>query len=143
MEFSSEAGRFTLFPNGKATSTASVQKHSCTRARVHLCIRALVLSLSALLQRFPVYLSWHIQSMNAQSQQVWTQLLNIQLPPLTISAFSHLKLSRSLPLLLLLLCLQLRFFPSLFRSLQLCHCHRSLLSTFIKGFSSDSPSYNT
>lgn len=45
----------------------------------------------ALLQRFSehtVYLSWHIQSMNWWSQQVWTQLLNIQdcTPPL---AFSH------------------------------------------------------
>lgn len=70
-------------------------------AYMHLFSRLLPLLL--FLQRFPahtVYLSWYIQIMNTRSQQVWTQLLNIQplrsflLPPsFTISAFSHLKLS--------------------------------------------------
>lgn len=72
---------------------------------MHLHIRALVLSSSpsspfALLQQFPVYLtvylSWYIQIMNTRSQQVWTQLLNIQpnIPSRSLSQYLsvfHLK----------------------------------------------------
>lgn len=112
-ECCSEAGRSTLLPNSKGNSS-DTHMHSCPDARMkthicrHLCIHALVLLFSpfiALLQWFhshTVFLSWHIQSMNTRSQQVWTQLLNIQpralacphhrclLPPYTllISPFS-------------------------------------------------------
>lgn len=101
MEFSSEAA--TLLPNGEGNSSVHTctqthsRSHSCTDKNriqadettqicLHFHIHGLVLSFSAPspfapLQRFPayaVYLSWYIQSMNTQSQQVWTQLLNIQ-----------------------------------------------------------------
>lgn len=131
MEFSSEAGRSTLLPNGKGNSSVHTytHKHTHTHECLHSCtdthnisrqkttyihvlfrIHALVLSFSfsLFLRRFPVhtvYLSWYIQSMNTQSQQVWTQLLNIQpgapsySPFLSPSlVFSHLKLSLLYPL---------------------------------------------
>lgn len=61
----------------------------------------------AVFQRFPshtVCLSWYIQSMNTRSQQVWTQLLNIQpnLPSRSL-AFSHI-ISSSSALKLSFLC---------------------------------------
>lgn len=66
---------------------------------VHLCIHALAPCLPlvpppfALLHQFPVrtvYISCYIQSMNTRSQQVWTQLLNIQhrIPSCSFT-FSH------------------------------------------------------
>lgn len=107
MEFSSEAGRSTLLPNAEGNSSV----HTCTHTFLHRCTHknsqqnhahlyaftcTCSVSLSSpffLTQWFPahtVYLSWYIQSMNTQSQQVWTQLLNIQLLLSLSLVFSHL-----------------------------------------------------
>lgn len=78
-----------------------------------------------------VYLSWYIQSMNSPSQQVWTQLLNIQpgsptLPP------KHLFFPPILPLQAL---------PPYNAATTTAAALRAPLS--LRGLSSDSPSYNT
>lgn len=87
-----------------STDEYKLQKGKTVHIWMHLHIRALVLSSSpsspfALLQQFPVrtvYLSWYIQIMNTRSQQVWTQLLNIQpnIPSRSLSQYLsvfHLK----------------------------------------------------
>lgn len=150
--------------------THSVALHFCaaTHARrdktMPICmgshIHALVLPFSpsppfALFQQFPAHtfcLSWYIQSMNTRSQQVWTQLLNIQ-PCAPLFLTRHLCLSfyhsptlnspYSSPLSRSSLTPPLFLPASLCSSLQLRRCLCSLCSTFIKGLSSDSPSYNT
>lgn len=71
VEFSSEAGCFSLFPDGSRNSFA---QKCCTHARTVAYKRR-----SALLRHFSVNLWWRIQNMKTPSQQVWTQLLNIQL----------------------------------------------------------------
>lgn len=92
----------------KRGPTKTLHKNVCIFPHIHARVLSFPLVLTALsllvfLQHFPahaVYLSCYIQSMNIQSQQVWTQLLNIQ-PcaascsslSLTISVLSHLKLS--------------------------------------------------
>lgn len=103
MEFSSEVGRSTPPPSkrlGKLFLQVHKLLHSCTRALPqppqkrkkkkkcaqfsHTCTCSqFFFPPLAGWRRLPVlfYLSCHIQSMNAPSQQVWTQLLNIQLPP--------------------------------------------------------------
>lgn len=95
--------RMLAFLQG-STDEYKLHKGKTVHIWMHLHIRALVLSSSpsspfALLQRFPVrtvYLSWYIQIMNTRSQQVWTQLLNIQpsIPSRSLSQYLsvfHLK----------------------------------------------------
>ncbi|MEQ2304609.1 hypothetical protein AMECASPLE_028933, partial [Ameca splendens] len=119
----------------------------------HLISLPVGLALLPFLQWFPVptaCISCYIQSMNTRSQQVWTQLLNSQpafpiAPFLLCLSFSTLNSPSSPILVSSLTPLSALVLPSMQFSLQRFHhcCRCSLCSTFIKGLSSDSPSYNT
>lgn len=158
MEFSSEAGRSRLLPNGKGNSgvhTCPHHKHRYTRQDetkhicIHLRLHALVPSFApcsrfALSQQFPVHslpLMVHSEHEHQDSASLDTaaEYSALHLLCLPISAFSPTLNSPKFPPSLSSSSVSPSFLSN---SLQLCR-RCSLCSTFTKGLSSDSPSYNT
>lgn len=156
MEFSSEAGRSTNSPNGKGNSsytcphiytlTRRQSQHICIYLRLHALV--LFFSPSSSFAPFTAVSCAHCISLMVHSDHEHQESASLDTAAeysslhflfLSISVFSHLKLS--------LVSLLSQAYPTSFlcSSLQLCrrHCLCSLCSTFIKGLSSDSPSYNT